>query len=128
MKIFKLLFCKFFQFSEYIGNSTDDGVYAYKSMGILTLFFSLNIISLCSYYKFFIDHSKNIFLSRSLEIIVIVIVGAFFSILFLKDGRYRDMYKEFKDNTEINGKKGTWVTIFYIAATVLLLMSLIWLR
>lgn len=127
MKILRLLFCKFFQFSDYIGNATDDGDYAYKAMCILTLLFSLNIISLCSYYKCFVLHSENIFLSKGLEIIIVVMVGVFFSILFLKEKKYKSMVEEFNANTEMNGKKGTWITILYIIATILLSMSLIWL-
>jgi hypothetical protein len=128
MKILSLFFCKFFQFSKYIGNAADDSPYAYKAMWILTVFLALNVLTLYAYYKCFFENSNDFFLSKAIEIVVVLLIAVALYLAFLRGKKYSAIYEEFRQNQHFSGRFGTWVTILYMAATVALLTSLIWLK
>ena len=122
----KLFFCKFFQFSKYIGNATSDDPYAFKAMGILTFFLSLNAFTIIGYYKALIEHSASILISTFLEILIILSIGCINYFFLLKDKKYESIYENFEKNPKISGRRGTWLTIFYMIATITIMSGLIW--
>jgi len=96
-------------------------------MCILSLFLSLNVLTIIGYYKAIIDHSDHILIPEVYEIAIIIIIGVVNYFFFYKDKKYEVIYHEFKKNTPINGARGTWITILYMIITIAMLFSLIWL-
>lgn len=125
---FIIVFCKFFQFSKFIGNANDDNPYAFKAMCIFTLFLSLNVFTIYAYYKCLIEHSNIILFSKGIEVIIIFLTGAALYYAFLRDKKYELVFEKFKHNSKISGRVGTWITIAYMVATICFLLSVIWLK
>jgi len=128
MKIFfSTIFYKFFQFSKYIGNVDDDS-YAFKSVAILSLFISLNFFTVVAYYRCLIEHTNDLQLSKIVEVLMIVGIGALVYFIFYRDKKYEIYFEKFIAQSKFKGRIGTWLTIFYMLGSILFLISPIWLR
>jgi hypothetical protein len=111
-----IVFCKIYGFVK------ED----FNAMGLLTILQSLNLLTIIGYYKALILKSRHIVLPRIYEIIIIVIIGGFNCLFFLKDNRYLSFYKEYQEDLSMSGPRGTWITGLYIAFTLTFLTGLIW--
>jgi len=99
----------------------------FNAMGLLTVLLSINIFTVVGYYKTLFLKESNFLLPLAYEIIIIIIVGIISWIIFLKDDKFKSIYKRYKQNPSMNGAKGSWVTGSYIIITLGMLVSLIWL-
>jgi hypothetical protein len=99
----------------------------FKAMCILSLFLSLNALTIIGYYKTLVEHSDHVSIPSAYEIIIIISIGVVNYFFFLKDKKYELMYEEFKKNTSMSGARGTRITVLYIIITLAMLFSLIWL-
>lgn len=123
---FIIIFFKFFQFSKSIGN-VDDNSYAFKSVAILSLFISLNLFTAVAYYKCLLLYSNELQLSVALEVLIVLIIGSVVYLLFYSDEKYKEYFNERIEQSAFKGSKGTLLTIFYMAGSIALLATTIWL-
>jgi hypothetical protein len=124
---FTILFFKFFQFSKSIGNADDDS-YAFKSVAILSMFLSINFFSLVAYYKCWIKHDNEIQLSRSYEALCTLAIGILVYLIFYTNQKYERHFEKVIQQSRFKGRQGSWLTIFYLIASIVFLASIIWLK
>lgn len=120
-----LIFSKLFMFSKNIGNSDDD-LYAFKAVGIFTVFLSFNIFTILAYYKCLIIKTNAIMPNTFISLLLVFSIGFSLYLFFIKEKRYINIYNQFIKNKKLNGNRGTVITSSYLIVTILLLISLIW--
>lgn len=98
----------------------------FRAMGILTLFHSLNVLTLVGYYKITILHSDHITMPTIYEIIIIVLIGTLNYFLLLNKGRFVAIYKNFKEMSSFSGRRGTILTLSYVGFSIVFFISLVW--
>jgi hypothetical protein len=123
-----LFFYKFFQFSKAIGNARDDGPYAFKAMGILTVFVGLNAITLVAYFNCLVRHASNIFPSTYVMATIALVIYFCFYRYFLFEDRYVTVIQGIGEKQKLKGSWGTWTTIFYMVLTFAFITSTILLK
>ena len=89
-----LIFSKLFMFSKNIGNSDDDS-YAFKAVGIFTVFLSFNIFTIVAYYKCLIIKSNAIIPNTFISLLLVFIIGFSLYLFFIKEKRYIKIYNQF---------------------------------
>ena len=128
MTFFNLIFFKYFQFSKKIGNVDDDGTYAFKAVGIMTLFCALNLFSLIGYFKCLVEHSNSILLPTIYYIAILVMIGTIFYLCFLRNNKYVQLFEKIEKDSQLKGLAGTLITIAYMTLTIIFLMGLVWIN
>ena len=124
---FSIVFFKIFQFSKLIGNADDDS-YAFISVSILSLFISLNFFTVVAYYKCWMQHVNEMQLSRLLEVLIVLAIGELVYFIFYKGEKYKIYFEKVVQQSKFKGRKGTWLTIFYMIGSIGFLVSTIWLK
>ena len=85
-------------------------------------------MTILAFYRCTVDHSTSLLPSNVILSIILLSTAAIVYFIFVRKEKYTAMYEEFKVNERLNGKLGTIITILYIVITVLLFISLIWLK
>jgi O-antigen/teichoic acid export membrane protein len=124
---FSIVFFKIFQFSKLIGNADDDS-YAFKSVAILSLFISLNFFAVVAYYRCWIKHVNEMQFSRLIEVLIVLAIGILVYFIFYRGEKYKIYFEKVVQQSKFKGRKGTWLTIFYMIGSIALLASTIWLK
>lgn len=126
---FLLIFFKFYAFAELCSK---DGLYQYTAMYLSSLFFFFNLITALVYFAhllgIYIGHGDSIFPSKFIIILLLLSIAFGNYLIFVKDDRYKTLKVDFEQHQKLRGSFGTLVTFVYIALTLALLISLIWLK
>jgi hypothetical protein len=126
---FLLIFFKMYAFAEFCSK---DKLYQYTAMYLTSLLFFFNLITTLVYCTHFLGlnlgHGNNIFPSKFVIIILLLVIAYVHYLIFVKDDRYKILKEEFEKHPRLKGSFGTLITFVYIALTFALLSSLIWLK
>ena len=95
-------------FSKNIGNSDDDS-YAFKAVGIFTVFLSFNIFTIVAYYKCLIMKSNAIIPNTFISLLLVFIIGFSLYLFFIKEKRYIKIYNQFIPINEVSALQDRYV-------------------
>jgi hypothetical protein len=109
-----LLFCRFYDWLK------DD----MSALGLLTLLISTNIFTGVGYIRIVGLQSSEFVLPIKYEISIILAVGAFLFLYFIKRNRYLKMYEGYK-SSKYKTERGTRLVVTFTLLTILFLASLI---
>ena len=102
--------------------------YAFKAVGIMTLFCALNLFSLIGYFKCLVEHSNSILLPTIYYIAILVMIGTIFYLCFLRNNKYVKLFEKIEKDSQLNGLAGTLIMIAYMTLTIIFLMGLAWIN
>jgi hypothetical protein len=126
---FLLIYFKFYAFAELCSR---DGLYHYTAMYLTSLLFFFNLITVLVYcaHLLGIYHGRgdSIFPSKLILILMLLSIAFVNYLIFVKADRYKTLKVDFERHQKLRGSLGTLVTFVYIALTLALLISLIWLK
>lgn len=118
MKLFlETVFCKFY------GLLKEE----FNAMGLITILISINLFSVIGYYRTLVLKKPTIQLPITYEIIIVILIGIFNWIYFLKGNKFKLIYEKYNQNSIMSGAKGTLISITYVIVTFGMLVSLIYL-
>ncbi len=121
---FKLIFCKLYQWVKYL--NVDD-IPQYTTLCVYSLLVSLNISSIFGYGFYFIKGSPlNIFSKLYALYLILGVLGLLY-LYFIQNRRYIEMYKSYSKSI-LNSRSTSILVIAYILVSILLFISLIWLK
>ncbi len=121
-RYFKVVFFKYYAFVSQAGNNNIESA-MFAALGLLTIFITLNILSIYSYYQCLINHSRHIFPADIKLIIITIVIGIPLYFLYYSNGKYNELYLEYQKEG-LSGKKGTWITLGYTLFSICLLFGI----
>jgi hypothetical protein len=74
------------------------------------------------------QHVNEMQLSRLLEVLIVLAIGALVYFIFYKGEKYKIYFEKVVQQSKFKGRKGTWLTIFYMIGSIAFLASTIWLK
>jgi len=105
-----------------------DNLYHYTAMYLLSLLIFFNCVAVYAYYHCWVEHSKNIYPSRTIVIIFLFSIALINYLVFVKGRMYESLFEKFLKNEKFKRFQGTLIAVFYIIASLMIFISSIWLK